>query len=570
MDKGRTDRMREADILKRIRSLLSQAMLRDRAGAGRKLDALLRRGRRSDDDAGFAEALEAVAGRLEESGRERQNRYERRPRVHYPGELPITAARQDIVQTIRRNPVVIISGETGCGKSTQIPKMCLEAGRGITGRIGCTQPRRIAAVTIAHRLAEELGEPLGRSVGYKIRFQDRTAPESYIKIMTDGMLLSEARSDPGLHDYDTIIIDEAHERSLNIDFLLGIVRTLIDTRPELRLIITSATIDTEKFSAAFRKAPVINVGGRLYPVDVEYRAPENGSDESDYVDRAVAAVDTLKRRRQPGDILVFMPTEQDILETCDRFEGKKYPGVTILPLFARLPGTQQGRVYTVRGPKIVVATNIAETSLTIPGIRYVVDTGLARISQYLPGTRINSLPISPVSRSSADQRKGRCGRVEAGLCIRLFSLEDYESRPLFTPPEILRSNLAEVILRMIDLDLGHPAEFPFVDKPLPKNIKDGFETLLELGAIEGKGRDFELTALGRRMAGMPLDPKISRMLLEGGKEGCLPEVAVIAAVLSLRDPRERPPDAAARADQAHAAFKHPDSDFLTLLNIWNG
>jgi len=496
----------------------------------------------------------------------------RRPAVHFPAALPITAKRHEIVRAIKENPVVIISGETGCGKSTQIPKMCLEAGRGIAGKVACTQPRRIAAITIAHRIAEELGETLGRSVGYKIRFQDKTSPDAYIKIVTDGMLLAETQSDRRLFEYDTFIIDEAHERSLNIDFLLGIAKTLLDVRPELKVIITSATLDTEKFSRAFDDAPVIHVGGRMYPVEVEYMPPKSFSkdtDETDYIDLAVHAVEQLKGRKQRGDILIFMPTEQDILETCRQLGGKKYAATTILPLYARLPASEQGRVYSVAGPKIVVATNVAETSLTIPGIKYVIDTGLARISQYQPGTRINSLPISPISRASADQRKGRCGRVQEGHCLRLYSEEDYESRLPFTPPEILRSNLAEVILRMLFLGLGHPSEFPFVDRPHPKNIKDGYETLLELGAITGKGRDYELTALGRQMALMPLDPKISRMLLEAREEGCLREVAIIASALSIRDPRERPPDKAGLADQAQAAFAHPDSDFLTFLNIWH-
>jgi ATP-dependent RNA helicase HrpA len=577
-------------LLQRIRALLPQAMLHDRAIAVRRLEQLLERhglagpakGYNSDRlykvsartarRADLIEELSRLAERLERSAAEREERFRRRPRFHYPPALPITARRPEIVQAIRRHPVVIVSGETGCGKSTQIPKMCLEAGRGGAGKIGCTQPRRIAAITIAHRIAEELGETAGRSVGYKIRFQDRTAPEGYIKIMTDGMLLAETQSDRGLTEYDTLIIDEAHERSLNIDFLLGIVRTLLNVRPELKIIITSATLDTAKFSAAFSGAPVIHVGGRMYPVAVEYMPPESFSastDEADYVEMAVRAVDRLKSRRPSGDILLFMPTEQDILETCEKLAGKHYAATTILPLYARLPASQQGRVYAVSGPKIVVATNVAETSLTIPGIRYVIDTGLARISQYQPGSRINSLPISPVSRASADQRKGRCGRVQEGFCVRLYSEEDYEARPEFTAPEILRSNLAEVILRMIDLRLGDPARFPFVDSPHPRNIKDGYETLLELGAITRVGREHELTLLGRSMARMPLDPRISRMLIEAEGEHCLPEVAVIASALSIRDPRERPPDKAALADQAQAPFTHPDSDFLTLLNIWD-
>jgi ATP-dependent helicase HrpA len=565
-------------------------MLRERAMASRRLRELAQRhgldqvsgdyrtgrmpgtaertARRKD----LLEELDQLAGRLERSVEERESRRRRRPRLNYPPALPITAKRQEIVQAIRRHPVVIISGETGCGKSTQIPKMCLEAGRGIAGKIGCTQPRRIAAITIAHRIAEELGETTGRSVGYKIRFQDRTAREGYIKVMTDGLLLAETQSDRGLTEYDTLIIDEAHERSLNIDFLLGIIRTLLAARPELKVIVTSATLDTEKFAEAFGRAHVIRVGGRMYPVEVEYLPPESSSKaagEGDYVELAVRAVERLKSRRHPGDILIFMPTEQDILETCEKLAGKHFAGATILPLYARLPAAQQGRIYAVSGPKIVVATNVAETSLTIPGIRYVIDTGLARISQYQPGTRINSLPISPVSKASADQRKGRCGRVQEGVCIRLYTQEDYEARPEYTPPEILRSNLAEVILRMIHLRLGDPASFPFVDPPHPRNIKDGFDTLLELGAIWGRGRETELTPLGLRMAPMPLDPRISRMLIEAEREGCLREVAVIASALSIHDPRERPPDRAGLADQAQLLFAHPDSDFLTLLNIWD-
>jgi ATP-dependent helicase HrpA len=558
-----------AQLVHRIRALLSKAMLRDRAAANRKLHHLQQT--RRGGQRLFADLL-AIEKRLERSAQERAERSRRRPCVQYPPALPITAERHEIIRAIKRHPVVIISGETGCGKSTQIPKMCLQAGRGIGGKIACTQPRRIAAITIAHRIAEELGETIGRSVGYKIRFQDRAAREAYIKIMTDGMLLAETQSDRRLTEYDTLIIDEAHERSLNIDFLLGIARTLLDDRPELKVIITSATLDTEKFSRAFNDAPVIHVGGRMFPVEVEYMPPESfsgGIDETDYVDMAVRAVDGLKRSRQRGDILIFMPTEQDILEACEKLEGKHYAATTVLPLYARLPAAQQGRVYSVSGPKIVVATNVAETSLTIPGIRFVIDTGLARISQYQPGTRINSLPISPISQASADQRKGRSGRVQEGVCIRLYSEEDYAARSEFISPEILRSNLAEVILRMINLKLGEPARFPFVDRPHPRNIKDGYETLLELGAIEKSGHDYELTPLGRQMAPMPLDPRVSRMLLEAGREGCLSEVVVIASVLSIRDPRERPPDKAGLADQAQSSFAHPDSDFLTLLNIWH-
>jgi ATP-dependent helicase HrpA len=560
-------------LLGRLRRLTAQAMLRDQTHARRVLNRLQKAGRQGSPKDAIRD-LEALEKRLDASVKQKQDRARRVPSVSFPKELPISRRADEIIRTIRDHRVVIVAGETGSGKSTQLPKMCLKAGRGLSGQIACTQPRRIAAITIAHRIAEELHETLGRSVGYKIRFRDRAAPEGYIKLMTDGMLLAETQSDPRLDAYDTLIVDEAHERSLNIDFLLGIIRTLIETRPELKIVITSATLDTAKFSKAFRNAPVIEVSGRQYPVALEYRPAESfamgKSDEGDYVELAARAVDLIKKKRSRGDILVFMPTEQDILESCERLEGRKYAGTTVLPLYARLPGTQQGKVYHVKGSKIVVATNVAETSLTIPGIRYVVDTGLARIAQYQPGTRINSLPVSPISRSSADQRAGRCGRVQDGVCFRLYSEKSFASRLEFTPPEILRSNLAEVILRMIDLRLGHPAEFPFVDPPKSTNIKDGYDTLVELGAIQRtKGKGYALTEKGRIMARMPLDPKISRMLLEAREEGCMREVAVIAAALSIRDPRERPPEQTEQADSIHAPFRHPDSDFLTLLNIWD-
>ncbi len=551
---------------------MPQAMLKDQSIVRKQLQELNRMDRGGVSLKKLQHQFTALEKRLQDSFHKRQARLRNKPAVSFPEELPITSKSREIICAIKENQVVIISGETGCGKSTQIPKMCIKAGLGIYGQIACTQPRRIAATTIAKRIAEEMGENLGRSVGYKIRFKDRTPHSAYIKILTDGMLLAETQADPLLYEYDTLIIDEAHERSLNIDFLLGIARSLLVSRPELKLIITSATLDTEKFSRAFNSAPVIEAGGKLYPVEVEYRSPGGGTEKAedqDYVTEAVKAVHSLRLQKPPGDILIFMPTEQDILETCRKLEGRKYPAVTVLPLFARLPGTRQGRVYSVKGPKIVVATNVAETSLTIPGIKYVIDTGLARISHYLAGTRINSLPISPISQASADQRKGRCGRLKAGYCTRLYFEDDFSSRTRFTIPEILRSNLAEVILRMTAMQLCHPATFPFLDRPLPKHIKDGYDTLLELGALERKGRDYRLTSKGRLMARMPLDPRISRMLIEARNEGCLHEVAIIASALSTRDPRERPPEKESQADQMHAPFKDPDSDFITLLNIWN-
>jgi len=423
------------------------------------------------------------------------------PRVIYNESLPIIAKREEIIRAISKHRVIIISGETGSGKTTQIPKFCLDAGRGVEGKIGCTQPRRIAATTVARRIAEELGEDIGKSVGYKIRFKDRTSRDSYIKIMTDGILLAETQNDRWLNEYDTIIVDEAHERSLNIDFVLGILKTLLKKRKDLKLIITSATIDTEKFSNAFDKAPIIKVSGRMYPVEVRYfagclmpdagnRKPETGNrkletgnrkpstgncqPDDGHVEMAVRAVCDLLRESRDGDILVFMPTEQDIRETCELLEdeirnsklGIRNPKLEIFPLFARLSAGEQSRVFSHNpNRKIIVATNVAETSVTIPGIKYVVDTGLARISQYLPRSRTTALPVIPISRSSADQRKGRCGRVENGICVRLYAEEDFLSRPLFTPPEILRSNLAEVILRMIALNLGDISDFPFIDSP---------------------------------------------------------------------------------------------------------
>jgi len=509
------------------------------------------------------------------------------PRVTYNEALPITARKDEIISAIAENQVVIISGETGSGKTTQIPKCCIEAGRGIDGRIGCTQPRRIAATTVARRIAEELGEEPGKSVGYKIRFQDHGGEHSYIKIMTDGILLAEAQNDPWLNEYDTIIVDEAHERSLNIDFVLGILKTLLKKRKNLKLIITSATIDTEKFSKAFDNAPITEVSGRMYPVDVRYyNETRNGknaeNEEQSHTEMAVHAVRGLLRESRHGDILVFMPTEQDIRETCELMEedvrnsgfGIRNSKFEIMPLFARLSGAEQTRVFSsVPGRKIIVATNVAETSVTIPGIRYVVDTGLARILQYMPRSRTTALPVIPVSQSSADQRKGRCGRVQNGICVRLFSEEDFLSRPLFTPPEILRSNLAEVILRMISLKLGDISDFPFIDKPAAKNIKDGFDLLVELGAIKrqttGTGSRFSLTGKGRVMAKIPLDPRLSGMLIEAQTENCLEEITVIASALSIQDPRERPSEKQAQADQAHAVFKDRASDFITLLNIWN-
>lgn len=504
----------------------------------------------------------------------RQTAPERPVSISYPGELPIVEKREEILEAIRTRQVLVIVGETGSGKSTQIPKMCLEAGRGSQGLIGCTQPRRIAAVTLAARVAEELGEQGMRLVGHKIRFQDRTSRSTRIKFMTDGILLAEVQRDRSFRAYDTLIIDEAHERTLNIDFLLGLIQRILPRRPDLKVIITSATIDPEKFSRAFDGAPIIEVSGRMYPVEVRYLPPEESEPEADdgtIVDHAVQAVTSLRSlaggRGGQGDILIFMPTESDIRETVQRLEDRRYPHTVIYPLFGRMAAADQHRVFKYTPEqKIVVATNVAETSVTIPRIRYVIDTGLARISSYNARSRTQGLPVLPISRASADQRKGRCGRVEAGICIRLYSREDFLSRAQYTAPEIQRSNLAEVILRMLFLKLGNIQEFPFLDPPSPAAVKDGFAVLRELRAIDAHRR---LTPIGQMMARLPLDPRLARMLLEARKENCLLEMVILAAALSIQDPRERPIEHEARADQVHAVFRDTRSDFVTLLKIWH-
>ena len=563
--------------IKRITSDIGRAFGPDRRSFRRELNRIIKRLKKLDAEEKASPAISRLTQRVSRSIEKRGRRKRSRPRLSFPPALPITAHKEDIVRAISKHRVVIIAGETGSGKTTQIPKMCLAAGRGIDGKIGCTQPRRIAAVSVANRIAEELTENLGQSVGYKIRFQDKTSPEAFIKIMTDGILLAETQNDPWLSEYDTLIVDEAHERSLNIDFLLGFLKTLVERRKDLKLIITSATIDTEKFSKAFGNAPIIEVSGRMYPVEVRWGDDAGASDEEkSYVDKAVTAVEDICTESRSGDILVFMPTEQDIRETIELLAGRRWDGVFLLPLFARLTAADQTKVFASRaGRKIIVATNIAETSLTIPGIKYVVDTGLARISQYSPRTRITALPVSPISKSSADQRMGRCGRIENGVCVRLFSEKDYRTRPRFTKAEILRANLAEVILRMIALGLPHIEAFPFVDRPAEKSVRDGFDLLEELGAIKhDHGRSgqkkpvFSLSEDGRQMAALPLDPRLSRMLIEAKKEGCLQEIAVIVSALSIQDPRERPAEKEGEADQAHAAFSEPLSDFITLLNIW--
>jgi ATP-dependent helicase HrpA len=490
----------------------------------------------------------------------------------YPESLPIVAHRAGIVAAIQKNQVIIVAGETGSGKTTQLPKMCLEAGKGKTKAICCTQPRRIAAFAVAARVAEELVHLGPNIVGYKIRFRDKTSSETKIKFVTDGMLLAETQNDRKLSAYDTIIIDEAHERSLNIDFILGILTKLQGTRDDLKIIISSATLDVEKFSAHFKGAPVIEISGRSYPIQIEYLEKEAEEKEDfSHIDHAIDKVLTIADSNDPGDVLVFMPTERDIMEVSEGLSGQK--NITVLPLFGRMAGKEQSRIFSRTSKrKVVVATNVAETSITVPGIRFVIDSGLARIAGYNARARTTKLPVVKISKASADQRKGRCGRVGPGICYRLYSEENYLSRPEFTPPEIVRSNLAEVILRMINLHLGHPAGFPFIDKPSPRSIADGFKLLEELGAVsvgvQSQTASPGLTKRGRFMAQLPLDPRISRMIIEAREKNCLREILVIASALSVTDPRIRPLDRQQAADEAHARFVEPGSDFISYLKIW--
>lgn len=515
-------------------------------------------------------AITLLITKIERSISYRESRTANKPKLFYNEDLPVTKRREEIVKTIKENQVVIISGQTGSGKTTQIPKFCLEAGLGESGIIACTQPRRIAAISVATRLAEELKTPLGKDIGYKIRFGEEFSKEGYIKVLTDGMLLAEAQGDRFLNAYDCIIIDEAHERSLNIDFIMGILRDLIKKRKDLKIIITSATIDTEKFSKAFDNAPIIEVSGRTFPVEVIYKEEEKEELELSFGERSAKATAELIESTNSGDILTFLPTEQDIRECIDQLTKQFNGKIEILPLFARLTGGEQKAVFKKTNKrKAIISTNVAETSLTIPGIKYVIDSGVARISQYSHQTRTMGLPVSPISKSSADQRMGRCGRIENGVCIRLYTEADYNKRSQFTPPEIQRTNLAEVILRMITLKLDDIKNFPFIDSPPSTGIKDGYDLLIELGAITKNRDKWKLTSDGMLMSRYPIDPRDSRMILEAQKEGCVEEVSALAAVVSIHDPRNRPREQSGLADERHARFKHAESDFLTLLNIWN-
>ncbi len=485
--------------------------------------------------------------------------------LYFPEILPISSKKEDIVEAITAHQVIIVAGDTGSGKTTQLPKMCLLAGRGKQGMIGCTQPRRIAAVAVAERVQQEITEP--GIAGYKIRFSDKTGKTTRIKFMTDGILLAETRSRRDLSQYDTIIIDEAHERSLNIDFLLGYLHQLIAVRKELKLIISSATMDTEKFSSHFGNAPIIEVSGRTYPVSYRYTTTTaSDQDEQTMVEQAVEAILSLADSPKGGDILAFMPTERDIVDTVDLVRKKLINPALVLPLFGRLQGSDQRKIFQQSARrKIIIATNVAETSLTVPGIRAVVDTGVARIAQYNVRAGTTSLPVQRISRASCDQRAGRCGRTGPGVCVRLYSEEDYLSRPQYTLPELLRSNLAEVILQMISLGLGDPRKFPFLDPPTPRAINDGYRMLRELGALTA---DNSLTSRGKIMANLPLDPRISRMIIAGAELGALREIVIIASFLSIQDPRIRPADKTEQARQAHQKFSHPQSDVLGIITLW--
>nr|WP_136249514.1 ATP-dependent RNA helicase HrpA [Ningiella ruwaisensis] len=569
-------------------SAIVRCMQKDQYRFSRQLSDI---NRLKDEDA-KQEKLEQLMLRIAGSQKLRELRQQSLPEISYP-DLPVAHKKDEIKALIEKHQVLIIAGETGSGKTTQIPKMCLELGRGVAGFIGHTQPRRLAARSVANRIAEELDTQVGQSVGFKVRFSDQVGDTSLVKLMTDGIMLAEIQQDRFLNQYDTIIIDEAHERSLNIDFLLGYLKQLLPKRPDLKLVITSATIDPERFSTHFDKAPIIEVSGRTYPVEIRYKDPaefatskseanRSGSAKSKQEQSQGAEVDTSQMlldavdelmREAPGDILVFLSGERDIRDAADELTRHlahtKYKNTEIIPLYARLSAAEQNRIFSAHaGRRIVLATNVAETSLTVPGIKYVIDTGVARISRYSQRLKVQRLPIEAISQASANQRAGRCGRVSNGICIRLYSEEDYLGRPEFTDPEIVRTHLSSVIIQMLALGLGEIKRFPFVQAPDDRNINDGVKLLEELQAVErAKGR-LRLTPIGRAMAPLPLDPRYARMILEAKSFDAVYETIVITSGLSVQDPRERPQDKQQQADQAHAEFADNDSDFISLLNLW--
>ncbi|MEI8196875.1 MAG: ATP-dependent RNA helicase HrpA, partial [Phycisphaerae bacterium] len=599
--------------LENLRPRLTHTLLRDRRRLTQWLDTLL-------NSARTGRPMVPQMQRLEESIRKSANQADLRrqhlPKPSYPSDLPVVARREEIARAIAENQVVVICGQTGSGKTTQIPKICLELGRGIHGLIGHTQPRRLAARTVAARIAQELRTPLGHAVGFKVRFDEQTRPQTYIKLMTDGILLAETQGDRLLEQYDTLIIDEAHERSLNIDFLLGYLKQLLPQRPDLKIIITSATIDPERFAQHFatagqpgvpmisgsgantligssvwpaghdadegggigttlKPAPIIEVSGRTYAVETRYRPILTEEDDEEDPNILGAIVDAVRELTEgeggSGDILIFLSGEREIRLTAEALTQASFRHTEILPLYARLSVEEQTRIFAPHGKRrLVLATNVAETSLTVPGIKYVIDPGFARISRYSAKTKVQRLPIEKVSQASAEQRKGRCGRTSPGICIRLYSEEDFLARPAFTEPEILRTNLASVILQMKALHLGEIDQFPFLEPPDGRQIRDGYQTLFELNAITAPPEQV-LTPLGRQLARLPIDPRIGRMILAAAAEGgehILEPVLIIAAALSVQDPRLRPMDAQTQADEAHQQFRDPTSDFLSFLKLW--
>jgi ATP-dependent helicase HrpA len=552
----------------------SQTLSKDRARLLRLQAAV----RRNPADAAAAESLDKAGAASHAAYRLRQQQC---PEPRIDAELPVGSHAEKLIELIRAHPVVVVAGETGSGKTTQLPKICLAAGRGIAGMIGCTQPRRIAARAVASRVAEELQTRIGAAVGYQVRFNEQVGEQTYLKFMTDGILLAEIQSDPWLSRYDTLIIDEAHERSLNIDFLLGYLKNLIAKRRDLKLIITSATIDTARFSAHFLEAPVLSIEGRSHPVSVRYRdfsepaptpakasqkAERERADDLTLADKITLTVDEITAEDGLGDILVFLPGEREIRETHLALSKRKYRSTEILPLYARLSVKDQDRVFHPdTGRRIVLATNVAETSLTVPRIRYVIDPGIARIKRYSPRQKMDRLQLEPISQASANQRKGRCGRIAAGICYRLYAEADFLQRPEFTDPEIKRCSLAGVILRMLSLKLGELQQFPFIDMPDARTINDGWQSLAELGAIDDRR---QLTRIGRDMARLPVDVKLARMLVAASHQGVLHEMTVVAAFMGIADPRERPADAKEAADNAHRLFQHPASEFFGVIALW--
>lgn len=554
-----------------LKKALGECLIKDRFRFSKRIDGASKIKNESARNAVFDE----IALDIAQSMMVVEQRKQQMPKIEYPALLPVSQKRDDIANAIAHHQVVIVAGETGSGKTTQLPKICAELGRGKYGLIGHTQPRRLAARSVANRIAEEMETELGGFVGYKVRFTDQISDQTQIKLMTDGILLAEIQNDRFLNQYDTIIIDEAHERSLNIDFILGYLKQLLPRRPDLKVIITSATIDPERFSKHFSNAPIIEVSGRTYPVEVRYR-PLAGDDDSesdrDQLEGIFQAVDELCDEGGLGDILIFMNGEREIRDTADALSKRNLRDTEIVPLYARLSAGEQNKIFQPHaGRRIVLATNVAETSLTVPGIKYVIDPGTARISRYSYRTKVQRLPIEPISQASANQRKGRCGRTEEGICIRLYSEEDFLSRPEFTDPEILRTNLASVILQMTALGLGDIEAFPFVEAPDKRNIQDGVRLLEELGVINDQIKDPKkrLTESGKQLARLPIDPRLARMVLEASKLGCLKEVMIIASALSIQDPRERPSDKQQASDEKHRRFNHEDSDFLTLVNLWH-